>query len=302
MGRQVIMLKGLPASGKSTWAKERVLSGQGKYSRVNQDDLGRMLMAGKRTKGGGKILARFRDTLILQILEEGKSVIIDDTNLNPALEEHYRKMVKEYNKGKNKSVQFVVKEFTISVEEAISRDLARVKSVGSDVIWDMARRWGYAPPLAIPEITKENRDPDLPWCLIYDLDGTAAIKGDRCPYDASQCDEIDRPNLALKAVLCAMQGSQPESHVTQIAFSARKETDRAPTERFLEKHGFPFDALHLRGDDDNRKDAVVKREMYDQHVAGKYNVLVVFDDRQQVVDMWRQDLDLPCFQVNYGHF
>jgi len=26
------------------------------------------------------------------------------------------------------------------------------------------------------------------------------------------------------------------------------------------------------------------------------------DDRNQVVDMWRRELALPCFQVNYGDF
>ena len=58
----------------------------------------------------------------------------------------------------------------------------------------------------------------------------------------------------------------------------------------------------MRQPGDQRKDAVVKREMYDEHVAGQYECVGVFDDRDQVVDLWRKDLRLPCFQVYYGDF
>lgn len=37
------MLKGLPASGKSTYAKELVLKSPGKYKRINKDDLRAMV-------------------------------------------------------------------------------------------------------------------------------------------------------------------------------------------------------------------------------------------------------------------
>ena len=33
----------------------------------------------------------------------------------------------------------------------------------------------------------------------------------------------------------------------------------------------------------------------------KYFVEFVLDDRNQVVDLWRKDLNLPCLQVNYGN-
>lgn len=37
------------------------------------------------------------------------------------------------------------------------------------------------------------------------------------------------------------------------------------------------------------------------NIKDKYNVLGIFDDRQQVVDMWRS-LGLKCFQVEPGNF
>jgi hypothetical protein len=51
----------------------------------------------------------------------------------------------------------------------------------------------------------------------------------------------------------------------------------------------------------NRKDAIMKEELYRQHIEGKYNIKFVLDDRQQVVDMWR-GLGLTVFQVDEGDF
>jgi len=40
----------------------------------------------------------------------------------------------------------------------------------------------------------------------------------------------------------------------------------------------------------------------DAHIKGKYTIRFVIDDRDRVVQMWRRELGLPCFQVNYGDF
>jgi hypothetical protein len=48
--------------------------------------------------------------------------------------------------------------------------------------------------------------------------------------------------------------------------------------------------------------AVIKREIFDREIAGKYAVEFVLDDRNQVAEMWRKELKLNCFQVNYGNF
>jgi hypothetical protein len=63
----------------------------------------------------------------------------------------------------------------------------------------------------------------------------------------------------------------------------------------------PYLALHLRAVGDHRKDAVVKREIFDREVRDRYRVVGVFDDRMQVVAMWRE-LGLTVFQVAEGDF
>ncbi len=73
------------------------------------------------------------------------------------------------------------------------------------------------------------------------------------------------------------------------------------TAEWLNDHHFPIGELHMRKTGDRRKDAIVKGELFDANVRGRYNVLLVLDDRDQVVKYWRS-LGLNCWQVNEGAF
>ena len=57
--------------------------------------------------------------------------------------------------------------------------------------------------------------------------------------------------------------------------------------------------MRLKGD--HRSDSEVKKEVYDKYIKDKYNVMCVFEDRDKVVKMWR-DEGLLCNQVYYGDF
>jgi len=57
----------------------------------------------------------------------------------------------------------------------------------------------------------------------------------------------------------------------------------------------------MRKTGDSRKDSIVKREIFEEHIKGKYRIQFVLDDRNQVVEMWRQ-LGLTCLQVAEGDF
>ena len=57
----------------------------------------------------------------------------------------------------------------------------------------------------------------------------------------------------------------------------------------------------MRPAGDRRRDSIVKAELFDRKVRDEYRVLVVLDDRKQVVDMWRS-LGLTCLQVAEGDF
>ena len=54
--------------------------------------------------------------------------------------------------------------------------------------------------------------------------------------------------------------------------------------------------LLMRAEHDNRKDTIIKREIFDKHISGRYKIEVVLDDRPCVCRMWR-DLGLNVVQV-----
>ena len=151
--------------------------------------------------------------------------------------------------------------------------------------------------------------------IICDIDGTLSLKHDgRTWYDASTSD-LDKPNKPVWALLRFVQeanwnGLQDTNwsglNYCQIIFlSGRQEKDREPTEKFLEKHMLDGYPLFMRTTDDFRNDTIIKKELYEENVKGKYEILFVLDDRNSekcpVVDMWRE-LGLPCFQVADGNF
>jgi hypothetical protein len=86
-----------------------------------------------------------------------------------------------------------------------------------------------------------------------------------------------------------------------ILVSGRMEKNREVTETWLIKNLIHHTALFMRPTDDIRNDTIVKQEIYEREIKGKYNVLFVLDDRDRVVRMWR-DQGLKCLQVAEGDF
>jgi hypothetical protein len=70
---------------------------------------------------------------------------------------------------------------------------------------------------------------------------------------------------------------------------------------WLNKYVTPIGSLTMRKTGDRRPDYIVKRELFDTHIRNRYNVIVAFDDRQQVVNMYR-DLGITVLQVAEGLF
>lgn len=59
--------------------------------------------------------------------------------------------------------------------------------------------------------------------------------------------------------------------------------------------------LLMRGCDDNRPDAEVKKSTYFNEIEPGFDVWLVLDDRNQTVEMWRE-IGLTCLQVANGNF
>jgi hypothetical protein len=140
-------------------------------------------------------------------------------------------------------------------------------------------------------------DSSRPPAVICDLDGTLALITDRDPYDAEFCIN-DQLNVPVADLIKA----ENKNGAAIVLVSGRSESSRSNTIAWLKKYDIHFQGLFMRPVEDFRKDAIVKREIYDQFIDSVYSIKYVLDDRDQVVDMWRNVLKLPCFQVNYGSF
>lgn len=135
--------------------------------------------------------------------------------------------------------------------------------------------------------------------ILVDIDGTLALRtGDRSPFDWHRVGE-DTPN---PPVIELVQLIHAAGRHRIILMSGRDEVCRRQTEMWLDAQQVPFDELYMRAPKDNRKDNIVKRELHDKHVAGRYEVAFVIDDRDQVVRMWRDELSLTVFQCADGAF
>lgn len=285
----VWMTKGLPASGKTTWARAKMEElPPGSIKRVNKDLLREMLDFGQWGRGNEKVVLAARDALIVEALDRGKHVIVDDTNLAPRHEARIRQLIK--GKAKLEIVDFT----DTDPWECIERDSKRPNPVGRAVILRMYRQFVQ------PEYVRGQgaNNPLLPECIIVDIDGTLAIMADRDPYDGSRAME-DKLNMPVARIVHMLKASH--ANLTVIVVTGRDGVYRQVTEDWLNAKAVPFDELYTRAEGDRRKDAEVKREIWKRHVQRRFSVLAVLDDRDQVVDMWRS-LGLTCLQVNYGDF
>lgn len=279
---KVIIYKGLPGSGKSTHAKSLIDVQRNSYKRISKDDLRAMLDNSHWSGDAEKFILKVRDQLILMALEKGKHVIVDDTNLHPKHEVQIRELVA----GK---AEVVIEDFTdVDVKECIRRDLIRPNSVGQGVILDMYNKFlkDKIEKIPTPALVQ-----DAPWVVICDLDGTLALLNGRNPYDASTC-----INDGLNPVVA---GIIKDKHV--IIVSGREDKYADQTVNWLEKHDIRWLKMVMRKTGDNRKDSIVKREIYETAILGKFNVSFVLDDRSSVVTLWRS-MGLTCLQVAEGDF
>ena len=91
---------------------------------------------------------------------------------------------------------------------------------------------------------------------------------------------------------------------TIVIFSGRSKATKDATKDWLKKHDVPFDLLKMRPTDKDwhfMKDSDLKQHWLDDLFPIKDDVFAVFDDRNQVVDMWRSKGIRVC-QVAEGDF
>lgn len=164
-------------------------------------------------------------------------------------------------------------------------------------------------------------------CYIFDIDGTLADPSHRLPHIQKQPKDWD-------AFFADCVSDKPIPHIVELAktmywadyicldedmgtygwgdgfpavvfVSGRPERIRVHTLAWLEAHGLNDETnpatLYMRSDGDRRDDTIVKQELLQKLRDDGYDPIMVFDDRDRVVQMWR-DNGIPCAQVAPGNF
>jgi predicted kinase len=308
---ELLILRGLPASGKSTFAKAWVEEDRKRRARVNRDLFRQMLDDGIYVSGvtEGRVIDAEHGA-IQRLLKKGVSVIVDDTNLpRRTVRDLARIAAGLSNPGQLVKWSLADHFLEVPLEVCIERDAKRLHSVGETVIRDMHARYianGSVNELIDPDSLWGGNNPSVrPYvapvggvlAILCDIDGTVAFRGTRNPFDESRVNE-DQPNWP---VINLVRMVARDINAQIVFMSGRTEACFQTTHEWLLKYFGPYNSLHMRPVGDTRKDSIVKAELFDTRVRDTYDVQYVFDDRNQVVEMWRS-LGLTVLQVAEGNF
>lgn len=294
---KVTITIGLPASGKSTWSKDQIRKNSNTI-RVNRDDFRFMLKDSQvcENKIEG-FITELCDDLIMRSLSKKLNVIVDNTHLKAKYINQIIHLVSDFA-----DVDYML--FDVPLATCLERDNNREKKVGEAVLKRMNKDFlilkdsFHFQPIIKNRVRKQlvpNFSSELPSAVCFDIDGTLALMGNRSPYDWHKVD-LDSPNQIVIEQVKFHKSLGREI----IVLSGRDGSCRELTIEWLKFYGVEFDQFFMRETNDMRKDSIIKKEIYNTHIKPNYNLLCVFDDRLQVVNMWYNE-GVFCYNVNQGN-
>lgn len=266
---KLIMMKGLPGSGKSTKARELVVAQNG--GRINRDDLRAMLFDSKWSGKRESIVVDCEKAIAAVLAKHDVNSIVDDTNLS----KKHRDLWSEY--AKNCKWKFEEVALVTDLGACILRDAERPKPVGRPIIERMALQhglidWGEKP------------------LALVDIDGTLADGAHREHFVAAG----SKKDWKSYFELCGDDGYH--THIferaqalakdhTVCVVSGRPDTYWSLTRAWLAR-GPRLDFAHIfmRSGGDGRPDTEVKADFL-KHMP-KERIAIVLDDRPVVCRMW----------------
>lgn len=283
--RTLEVLFGLSCSGKSTYALNK-LTENPTWQRTNKDEIRENYPCGIKEK---KVI-EIENALVHKYLDEGFNVIMDNTHLNRKI--HIPRIQSQF--GHKANIVFNESFLDVPLETILER--AKLRNDGKDWVKIVREQQKFLRPVQIYE-DPSYYNSNLPLAVIFDLDNTLTFNCGRSPY-AEDCSG-DSPNIPVVEI-CKMYCDRPD--VTVICLSGRKESARLSTENWLLANGINYDYLYMRQQDDNRRDSIMKRQVYEEKIKGKYLIHLVCDDRFQVCDeLWRVE-GLPLLQFGNSNF
>lgn len=285
-------LIGMQASGKSTYCKQFIKDNQD-WKCVNRDSIRHMLSNYSFDNKNEKLVTLVERKAMQAILDQGYNLLIDKMNLNNKyLQDDVTFIQSQYS-----DAEFEYMEFPITLGEAIERDKKREFVIGESVLKSTFRKYEKE----LKEMLEKTKvkivyDSNLPDAVIFDIDGTLANAKHRNIFDEDKVDTDEViESVKLLNGLCQKGFNISKHGLHIILMSGRHDSCREKTEKWLEDNHIYFDALYMRKAGDNRKDTIIKKELYEEYIKGKYNVRFMVDDRPQVLATW---VEFGLFTLN----
>lgn len=293
---KILVLIGVPASGKSTWAKEYVRN-HSDYIRVSRDEFRLMLKNAQICENKIEdMITALVELTIGNALSKKLNVLVDNTNLKA---KYINAIIDKFKYQAD--IDF--RMFDISLSKAIERDNGRESKVGEGVIKKMYNDYkalidtfDFQPRKMVKNrpVIGMSKNSSLEDAVIFDIDGTLAHMGDRSAYDWMSVYKDNVNDFVAEQVKLHKSIGRKILIVT-----GRDAVCRKVTEEWLEMYGIEYDEMYMRPKDDFRKDTIIKREIYDNEIKDNYNVICVYDDRLSVIKEWNR-LGLFVFCCNQG--
>ena len=300
---KIILTRGIQGSGKSTYAKNWVKEDPIHRVRFNNDDIRNMLGVYWVPEREG-LVKQIKTNFLLNAMNQGYDIIIDNMNLNPKEVDFYKEKIEEFYDFEHKLYTLEFKDFFIPLEECILRDSFREHPIGEKVIKDTFNRYksliqSVESRKCYDALTKQ--DSSLPHCILVDLDGTIALNLSGRPFYGDGAAEGIENDIPITPVIDIVKRYPNEV----IFLTGRESTDeiRNATLKWIEKQfgNLEHKQLIMRPFKDYCNGVICKKRLYDEYIKDKWFVDFVLEDSEKIVKMYR-DLDLIVLQPNKNTF
>ena len=314
--QQLIILSGISGSGKTTIATD-LCNKYKNHVRINRDDLRKQLVGKldqsyykrKDLNSLEKQVTWLLFSQIRHLLQHDYTVIVDNTHLK---ESYINELLTEFQHLVEIRLVFIDTPLSECLKRVVSREVKptlwekifgskRIKNFDTNYLAKQSidflnLRKNYPHKMYIFPKTNSKVSNNVSFIntVICDLDGTLCLYGNKNAFERDF--ENDNLNDPVYTILRNWLNSNPNKII--IFFSGRNNKFRHQTEMFLTKY-FETDEylLYMREEKDQRKDSVVKAQMFHKFISDKYHVEFVIDDRKQVKRLW-QKLGLFVIDVN----